>query len=383
MLARLLDALNNALCGVYPVMIKECIEILKDRFTLGIMLLVPIVQIIIYGFGISFEVKNISTVVFDEDREHQSQKFINQLVATKYFRIERHVASRKAVEREIVAGRAKVGIIIPPDFSDKIETGLPTQAQILIDGSDAVVANAIHSTAMSVGLHRAMQILTTSAEEKAAALPLEVRPRMLFNPDARTCNFILPGVVAYLGFMLTMFLTVNSIVREREAGTLDQLMVTPVEPLGLLIGKLAPYLIIAFVTINSLLTAMSVVFRVPIHGSLLLLEVCTLLFILVALSMGLLISACSKNLAQATHMAVFSIVPTILLSGFLFPREPMPLVLNWFGNLIPLTHFLQIQRGIVLRGADFCDLWQPICILIIFCGALMYLSVRRFQSAQA
>ena len=364
-------------------MIKECLEILKDRFTVGIMLTIPIVQIVIYGFGITFEVRDISTVLYDEDRKHQAYELVNELVATKYFDIEKRVGSRKAVEQEIIAGRAKVGIIIPPNFSDNVETGLPAKAQILIDGSDAVVANAIYGAAVSVGLNRAVQILTTSPAEKAPLLPIEVRPRILFNPDARTTNFVLPGVVAYIGFMLTMFLTVNSIVRERETGTLDQLLVTPVQPLGLMLGKLAPYVLIAFITINSLLAAMCGIFRVPIHGSLLLLEACTIIFILVALSSGLLISACSRNLVQATHMAVFSIIPTILLSGFVFPREPMPLALNWLGNLIPLTHFLQIQRGIVLRGAGLADLWQPICVLVVFCVLLIFLSVRRFHSAQA
>jgi ABC-type multidrug transport system permease subunit len=383
MLVQLLDSLRHAFAGFYPVMMKEWIEIFKDRFTLGIMLTIPVVQIIIYGYGVTFEVRNVDTLILNEDREHESQKLIDKLVATQYFRIAGFESSRRALEREIISGRARVGIIIPPDFSDKIEMGLPAQAQVLIDGSDSVIANAIHSTTVAVGLNRAVELLTTSPADKRAALPLELRPRMLFNPDARTTNFMLPGVVAYLGFMITLFLTVNSIVREREAGTLDQLLVTPVEPLGLMLGKLCPYLVIAFITVNTLLAAMCFVFSVPIHGNFLLLELCNVIFVFVALSMGLLISALSKHLSQAIQMAVFTIVPTILLSGFVFPRESMPIILNWVGNLIPLTHFLQIQRGIVLRGAGLTDLWQPIVVLIAFGVLFIYFSVRRFQSAQA
>lgn len=203
---------------------------------------------------------------------------------------------------------------------------------------------------------------------------------LLFNPDVRTTNFMLPGLVGFMAQTITLFLTVNAIVREREVGTLEQLLVTPVKPLGLMLGKLIPYCVIGFIGTNLLLAAMYAVFHVPINGSLLLLEVCTLIFVFVALSIGILISTAATNQAQAMHFAAFVLIPSVLLSGFIFPRESMPLLLNWLGYAIPLTYFLQIQRGIVLRGAGFQDLWPWILPLTLFGFALLYLSVKRFRT---
>lgn len=376
----ILESLKNTLWGCHAVMVKEWIEILNDKFTLSIILGIPIFQMIIYGYGVTFEVRNVDTVLFDQDMRPQSQILIDELLATNYFHITKHVNSRQAAIQEIVSGRARVAIIVPPNFSDRVLATLPAQVQVLIDGSDSTVANAVQSATIAVGQNRSIQILTERTGEKAIQSPIEVRPRMLFNPDVRTTNFMLPGLVGFMAQTITLFLTVNSIVREREVGTLEQLLVTPVKPLGLMIGKIVPYLAIGFLGTNLLLAAMYLVFRVPINGNLLLLEACILIFVFVALSIGILISSASANQAQAMHLASFVLIPSVLLSGFIFPRESMPTILNWLGYTIPLTYFLQIQRGIVLRGAGLEDLWQWIIPLAIFGILLIYFSVKRFRS---
>jgi len=377
---RFVDWLNKTFWGCREVMVKEWIEILDDKFTLAVILLIPVFQMTIYGFGVSFEVHDIDTVLLDQDCRPQSEILLDQLLSTNYFRIKRRLTSREAVVGEIVSGRARVGIIIPPNFSDRIQKKIPAQVQILIDGSDSTVANAVQTACIAVGQNRSIQILTQSTRTGAIRSPIEMRPRMLFNPDVRTTNFILPGLVGFMAQTITLFLTVNSVVREREAGTLEQLLVTPVRPLGLMIGKLIPYGAIGFVGTNLLLAAMYLIFHVPINGSLLLLEACIFIFVFVALSIGILISTASTNQAQAMHLASFVIIPSVLLSGFIFPRESMPALLNWLGYLMPLTYFLQIQRGIVLRGAGFQDLWQWILPLTVFGFLLIFFSVKRFRT---
>jgi ABC-type multidrug transport system permease subunit len=363
-------------------MVKEWIEILNDKMTLFIILTIPIVQMTLYGF-VSFEVRKMPTVLFDQDLRPQSRVLIDELIATDYFKIKGRVYSRDAAVKEIVSGRARAAIIIPPDFSNRIQNGYQSSVQVLVDGSDSSVANSIQSAAIAVGQNRSIQLLTKQTLDKAPKPPVEIRPRMLFNPDARTTNFILPGLVGFMAQTITLFLTVNSIVRERVSGTLEMLFLTPVKPLGLMIGKLIPNAVIGFFGTNLLLMAMYLIFRVPIHGSIFLLEACILIFVFVSLSIGILISTEAKSQEQAMHLASFVLIPSVLLSGFIFPRESMPLLLNWLSYCIPLTYFLQIQRGIVLRGAGITDLWQWIVPLIIFGFILIILSVKRFKTAVA
>lgn len=377
------DWLKQTFWGWHAVMVKEWIEILNDKMTLFIILTIPIVQMTLYGFGVSYEVRKVPTVLYDQDLRPQSRILIDQLVSTDYFKITRRIYSRDAAVKEIVSGRAKVAIIIPPDFSNRIQNGLQGQVQVLIDGSDSSVANSVQSASIAVGQNRAIQLLTKQTLEKRPIAPIEMRARMLFNPDARTTNFILPGLVGFMAQTITLFLTVNSIVRERVTGTLEMLLLTPVKPLGLMIGKLIPNGVIGFAGTNLLLSAMYLIFRVPITGSIILLEFCILIFVFVSLSIGILISTRAKSQEQAMHLASFVLIPSVLLSGFIFPRESMPFVLNWLGYFIPLTYFLQIQRGIILRGAGLQDLWQWILPLAVFGFVLIYLSVRRFKHSVA
>lgn len=377
---RFANWIERTFWGFHAVMVKEWIEVLNDKFTLAIILCVPIFQMIIYGFGVSFDVRKIDTVIVDQDRRPQSQILLDKMNATDYFRFLARVSSREEAVKMIIAGRARVAIIIPPGFSNKVAQNIPSPVQVLIDGSDSTVATAVGNAAIASGQNRSIEIMREMLNVSAVQNPIDVRTRMLFNPDVRTTNFILPGLVGFMAQTITLFLTVNSIVKEREVGTLEQLLVTPVRPLGLMVGKLVPYGIIGFIGTNLLLAAMVLIFNVPISGNLLLLEACIAIFVFVSLSIGILISTVSSNQAQAMHVASFVLIPSVLLSGFIFPRESMPAILNWLGYTIPLTYFLQIQRGIVLRGAGLEDLWQWILPLFLFGILLIWVSVKRFRT---
>ncbi|HEY9730631.1 MAG TPA: ABC transporter permease [Drouetiella sp.] len=367
--------------GFHAVMTKEWIEILNDKFTVAIILIIPIVQMTIYGFGVSFEVRKVPTVIFDQDLRPQSSILLDEMIATDFYKIIKHVYSRDAAVNEIVSGNARAAIIIPPNFSDKLQEGTQAQIQVLIDGSDSTIANSLAQTAIAVGQSRSLQILSTVLNQQQTKPPIDIRSRMLFNPDAKTTNFILPGLIGFMAQTITLFLTVNSIVRERVSGTLEQLMLTPVKPLGLMLGKLVPNGVIGFIGTNLMLAAMYLIFKVPINGNIFLLEGCTLIFVFVSLSIGILISSTATSQEQAMHLASFVLIPSVLLSGFIFPRESMPPMLNWLGFLIPLTYFLQIQRGIILRGAGLEALWQWVIPLMVFGVLLIYLSVKRFRKS--
>ncbi len=380
-MATISETIRGMFWGFHAVMTKEWIEILNDKFTVAIILIIPIIQMTIYGFGVSFEVRQVPTVIFDQDLRPQSSILLDEMLATDFYKITKHVYSRDAAVNEIVSGNARAAIIIPPNFSDKLQEGTPAQVQVLIDGSDSTIANALATTAIAVGQSRSLQILSTVLNQKQAKPPIDIRSRMLFNPDAKTTNFILPGLIGFMAQTITLFLTVNSIVRERVSGTLEQLMLTPVKPLGLMLGKLVPNGVIGFIGTNLMLAAMYLIFKVPINGNIFLLEACILIFVFVSLSIGILISSTATSQEQAMHLASFVLIPSVLLSGFIFPRESMPALLNWLGFFIPLTYFLQIQRGIILRGAGLEDLWQWVLPLMVFGFLLIYLSVKRFRKS--
>ncbi len=375
------EKIRDMFWGFHAVMTKEWIEILNDKYTVAIILIIPIVQMTIYGFGVSFEVRKVPTVIFDQDLRPQSSILMDEMIATDFFKITKHVYSRDAAVNEIISGNARAAIIIPPNFSDKLQEGAQAQIQVLIDGSDSTIANALAQTAIAVGQSRSLQIMSTVLKQKQAKAPIDIRSRMLFNPDAKTTNFILPGLIGFMAQTITLFLTVNSIVRERVSGTLEQLMLTPVKPLGLMLGKLVPNGVIGFIGTNLMLAAMYLIFKVPINGNIFLLEACILIFVFVSLSIGILISSTATSQEQAMHLASFVLIPSVLLSGFIFPRESMPALLNWLGLLIPLTYFLQIQRGIILRGAGLEDLWQWVLPLMVFGFMLIFLSVKRFRKS--
>lgn len=348
--------------GLGAVIYKESKHILRDPRTLFLMMLVPGLQLTVFGYAINMDIKNIPTVIFNLDGRAESRALIDRFENTGYFDIRRQVNTAEGIIDAIVSGEAKVGLKIPPDYSDRILLGERTEIQVLIDGSDSTVAMQALNVSNAIALRASVAELAKSLGGDATQI-IESRPRVLFNPDMRTANFMVPGLVGIILQIITMLLTAFAIVREKENGTLEQLMVTPVSRLGLILGKLLPYGVVGIVETISVLLLMRFLFQVPIAGNVLLLAGFTLIFLFTALGLGLLISTVAANQMQALQVAFLIILPSVLLSGFIFPQESMPHVIYVIGKAVPATYFIQILRGIILRDTGFEDLWMNGAIL--------------------
>jgi len=372
--------------GFRSIFYKEVIQISRDPLTLALMLLVPMIQLMVFGYAINTDVRNIKTAVYNLDPGPQSRDLLHAFENTDYFQIVRYVGSDEELNNSIVTGRVKVGIKIPPDYSDRLLANRQATVLVLIDGSDSSIATQSLQVASQVGLTESLARLGTELQgsgSRTSQLPIEVRPKMLFNPDSRSANFMVPGLIAIILQIITTLLTAFSIVREREQGTLEQLLVTPVRPFGLMLGKLVPYGLIGIVETLTVLTVMSLVFDVPIKGSLVLLLSLSILFLFTALAIGLLISTKAQNQMQALQLAWLIMLPSVLLSGFMFPRDSMPVIMRFIGYMVPATHFMEIIRGIVLRGATLVDLLPEVLTLMFMGLALLVLSAFRFRKKLA
>ena len=359
---------------------KELVHVQRDRGTLVIALVIPLFQLVLFGF-IDQTVTNVPTVVVDQDQTAHSRELMDKLRATHTFKIVRVTADPRDARTEITAGRAKVGIVIPPDYHDKRVTSDGAKVLVLIDGSDSNVSAQALGAVNGVASDESLNALAASINGAGvhASPALSVQPIVLFNPDGRTANFIIPGLVAILLQLIAIVLTAVSIVRERERGTLEQLLVTPIHPLGLMLGKLAPYLLIGICEMALILSAMRFGFGVPIRGSLVFLFLMALVYLFALLSMGLFISTRAQTQAQAQQMAQFFLLPSIFLSGYIFPQAGLPFVLRWIGRVLPATHMVEIMRGVVLRDAGPMELMPNVLALVAISVVMVTLSVRRFQ----
>ena len=360
--------------GLWAIIYKEILQVRRDPSTRFIFL-IPMIQTIIFGYAIDMDIQHIPTVVYDLDRSEESRRIVDSLRNTGTFDIVGEAASADEVHRDIVAGWAKVGIIIPGDYSAKLLSGRQATSQVLIDGSDSTVASNAMQASRIIGM---LQSLTKSGIDMEK-LPVEVRPRVLFNPDLLSSNFYVPGVIGIIMQVVTLFLTAFAVVRERERGTMEQLAVTPVSKAAIITGKLVPYAVIGMAETLFVLFLMRYLFGVHIAGDLFLLLALSVLFLLPALALGILISTIATNQAQAMQMGMLIMLPSVLLSGFAFPRETMPLPIYWIGFIFPVTYYIQILRGIILRGAGMWALWPQTLALAAFTVVLMTLSTMRFK----
>lgn len=363
--------------GFGAIFYKEMLQLRRDPITLVIMFLIPIIQLTIFGYAIDMDVKDFATAVYDLDQRRESRELLARFEGSQFFKIVEYVNSDEALSRAMVSGRVKIGIKIPPDYSNRLQRRQQATALVLIDGSDSTVAMRALNVAQALGLRESL--LRKGVEMGSSNTPVDIRPRVLFNQDLKSANFMVPGLVGIIMQVVTVFLTAFALVREKERGTMEQLLVSPVSRGGLVLGKLIPYAIIGFLETLCVLTIMRWVFSVPVHGSLLLLLALAVIFLLCSLTIGILISTIAANQNQAMQMAFLVMMPSILLSGFMFPRETMPLGIYLLTFFIPVTYFLEVLRGIVIRGATIFELWDEALILCVFWGVLLLLSIKRFQ----
>lgn len=363
--------------GFGAILYKEFIVVLRDPFTLFFMFFPPLIEMIAFGYALDNDVKHMAMVVLDEDRTVESRKLVDNFENTQTFRFVGEVHSVEELSQAIRTGKAYVGLQIPPDFTRNLQGGRSAQVQVVINGSSSTIALSALNTSVSVGLRQSL--LALFGETGRRALPVEVRPQILYNPDMRSPNFFVPGVIGVVLQIATTFATAMSVVRERERGTLEQLLVSPLSRWGLMLGKLTPYLCIGMVMATGLFIIMRWLFDVPIAGSVTALMVSSLIYVFALLSLGLLISTRAENQMQALQMTMVFIMPSVFFSGFIFPRETMPWIFYAIGSVLPTTYFIELMRAIILRGASLAEFWQHLAILTGMGIALFALCALRFR----
>lgn len=361
----------------WPLFRKEFIQMRRDRLTLAIMIGLPIVQLLLFGYAIQTDVRDLPTVVLDQSRTPESRDLIAALQNTGNFRFAAYVDDRPALDRAIDRGDAQAGIIVPSDFPRRLARGTTASVQVVVDASDPLASQAAIGAATGVAQVRNLLILSQTAHR--TRVPLEVRVRPRYNPGLRSPNYIVPGLVGVILTITMVLITAMAVVRERERGTLEQLIVTPVTKTELMLGKIAPYVGVGLVQMSAVLVLGRFVFDVPLSGNVVLLYVIALGFVIASLSFGLFISTLVRTQQQAMQVAFFFVLPNILLSGFMFPRQAMPLVFRWLGLLLPLTHFLKVLRGILLKGVGLEALWREVAVLVGFAAVMIVAAVRRFH----
>ena len=362
---------------IAAIMRKEFIQMRRDRMTLALIFMVPLVQLLLFGYAIQTEVKHIPTVVFDQSLSAQSRELTDAFSSSGYFNIVSSASSFDEVNYMIDSGQAQAGLIYPPDFSASLKRGDSAQVQVIVDASDSMVSNQAIAIANSIGLLKSQQVLI--AKLPTASMPYDIRVRPWYNPDGITAYYMVPAILGIIVTMTMVIITSIAIVRERERGTLEQLIVTPIKPYELMLGKIVPYIALGYLQITVALLVGAIFFQVPIRGSLLQLYLLTLFFITASLGLGLMISNVAQNQMQAFQMAFFVMLPSILLSGFMFPRAAMPDFIYYLSGLIPLTYYLDIIRGIVLKGIGFQYLYGQVIALLTFSLLFLGISTKRFK----
>lgn len=361
--------------GFWAMGIKEFRQVLRDKTTIFIAIMIPAIQLTIFGYAIRTDITNVKTVIADLSQTELSREIITAINNTGVFKISGYVLSYGDAYDSIRNGTAKLAILIPPDLR-RGESGFePSEIQILVDGSDSSVANYALSAiegAITAFLDKAQARLSVQRM-------LTLKPRVLFNPELKSSTFFVPALIVLILHIPLVILTSLSVVRERVEGTLEQLIVTPIGKLALMLGKLVPFFVIGVFAGVGVLLVMVFLFKVPIHGSLVALVLVMLLWIITSLALGLMLSTIARTQLQAILSAILIIVPSILLSGFMFPRESMPKLVYPITYLLPMTYAIRIVRGIVIRGAPTSALLIDLGVLAFFCILLVSFSTIRFQ----
>ncbi|WMJ76916.1 MULTISPECIES: ABC transporter permease [unclassified Sedimentibacter] len=363
---------------VLSIIRKEFFQIKRDKRTIAIIILMPIMELLLFGYAASTSVDHIPTVVYNNDIGGESSELLDSFVNSQYFDLDYNANSIQEIEEYIDNGDAKAGIVIPPEYSQDLKNGKTAQIQLIVDGSDPTTAQTILSSAGGVVQAMSVEIIQ---ETRGISMPqvLDLRSRVWYNPDMSSINFNIPGLIGVILQTVTLMLTSFSIVRERERGTMEQLIVTPITKMELMVGKIVPYVIIGFVDIVLALALSVFWFKVTIAGSITLLLLFSVIFLFGSLGVGLVISTVSKSQLQAMQLSMFMIMPNILLSGYMFPIEAMPEFIGKISTVLPLTYFIEVLRGIILKGNGFAQLFDEFIILTLFGLGFLMLATVKFK----
>jgi ABC-2 type transport system permease protein len=358
---------------------KEFLQLKRDPITLRMIVFVPVLQTLVFGYAINYDVKHLKTVVYDEAKSVESRDLVSKMVSTEYFNVVGQVASFGELREAIDSARASVGLVIDRDFGKDFHRGAPARAFLVVDASDTTTATQAMSIASGISTGLSVQALVQKAGWKWKALPLDLRIRPWYNPELKTARFVIPGLIAIiLTFTLIQF-TASAIVRERERGTLEQLQVTPATRSEIILGKIVPFTLIGLVQLTMTLILMRFLFDIRIQGSVAELYAVGLIFIAAVLGLGMLISTLAATQMQSMQMSTFFLLPFVFLSGYVFPIDGMPLIFQYVSRIIPARYFIEVLRGIILRGAGLAELWRPVAWLTFYTVVIIGLAVARFK----
>ena len=363
--------------GLGAILFKEFIIVWRDPMTLFFMFFPPLIEMVAFGYAHDNDVKHMAMLILNEDRTVESRLLIDRFVNTETFRVVGEVQNLDQLKSEMRKGRAYAALDIPPNFTRDLNAGHSAQVQLLVDGSNSTTALQALNTGLGVALTQSVESLLR--ETGRQGVPIDIRPQMLYNPAMRAPNFYVPGVIGIVLQIGTTIATAMALVRERERGTLEQLLVSPLSPAGLMLGKLVPYLCIGMAMAVVLFLVMRFVFFVPIEGNIVAMLFSTLVYVFALLSLGLLIGTFAENQMQALQMSMVFLLPSVFFSGFIFPRETMPWIFYALGTLFPTTYFIALMRAIILRGANLFEYWQNLVILILMSNLLFALCALRFR----
>jgi ABC-2 type transport system permease protein len=355
---------------------RELADVLRDRRSLVLTLLYPISMLVMYGYGIRYDVDHVPLTVLDHSETPESRELVRQLTSSRYFEAVRFARNEREVERDLATERARAAAVIPRDFADRIRARDETNVQILVDGSDSNTATIAQGYALAI----VNQFAGRLPGGGTAAAPIELRQRFWYNVELKSVNFIVPGVIAVIMMIVGAIMTALSIVKEKERGTIEQILVSPIRPLELMVGKIVPYMFIAVVDLAIIVVAGYVVFGVPIKGSLPQFALLSLAYLLAALGVGVLVSTLATTMQSAMIAAFFlSLLPSVLLSGFVFPIENMPAPIRVITYFFPGRYFVTAIRGIYLKGVGIEVLWPEALALLGFTVTIVSLSAWRFR----
>jgi ABC-2 type transport system permease protein len=375
-----MSAVNSRLISLIR---KEFIQILRDPRTLLVVFSIPIMQLLMMGYAATNDVRNVPLVVFDQDRGPAARALLESYRAADYFRIAFDVQSESELRERIDDGDARAGLIIPPDYSRKIRGGGTAQVAFVLDGSDPTVGSTALSAAQLIAQDHSTQVLRSrlakSAGSGALAQPIDARTNVWYNPDLVSAYFMVPGVIAQILYGLTSFLTATAVVRERERGTIEQLIVTPIRPWELIVGKILPYALLAFLNTLEVLALGAWLFDVPVRGDLGMILLLSILFLFSGLGIGLLASTIANTQREAMLTIFMTLLPSIFLSGFFFPLEAMPPLLQWISYIVPMRYYLVIIRSLLIKGVQASSVQGEIIALIVFAVVIMTLATLRFR----
>ena len=377
--------------GVASIFKKELIQLLRDRYLVGFIIALPIAQLLVTGLAIQRDMKHIPTLVLNRDKHYASYELLKAFEQSSYFDIKTlaSVQTDESLIRTVKTGQYRLGLIIPPDYSKNLLSGQSaSQVNLVLDGTNANISKSILDAAQAILSNHALEVARQNSLQGGLGAagrgrPIILQTKVINNPDLSPSIFLIPGILGVIMHLMTVLFTSSSIVRERETGTLEQLMVTPLLVTDLMLGKILPYALIGLLDMVLTLGVMVGFFSIPISGGFGFLCIASTVFILTSLGLGLLISTCSRTQVQSVQMTMGLLLPSLLLSGFVFPLEPMPWFIKVISYLLPLTYYLEIIRGVVIKGSGFMELWQPFGLLALSTIVLMTLSILRFRKQVA